>query len=209
MHVLQIWSFRIIGGIALVAAPCAAASCSTAPFGSESTDHVSQAFGMLCDHRTTYYQDLDGDGYGNSSFQVTECTPPAGFVSKSGDCCDSDPNAFPGQTKYFTTPTACGNSTQSATPYDYDCNGVDDVQSNGPTDCQLANSCTINATLTGCVVNLPADCNGLPNNRPTGACGQTWNLFPGGCAYLPPNAGGPECVVEDTGPVPGGTQACR
>jgi hypothetical protein len=158
-----------------------------------------------------YYQDSDGDGFGNTAVSVTGCTQPAGYVTKSGDCCDTDRNAFPGQTAYFTTPTACGSTSQSAAPYDYNCNGADDVQSNGPTDCMLANSCPFNATQTACVANLPADCGGLPNNFGTAACGQTWNLFPGGCGFLGPSVtgGAPECIVENTGPVPMGTQACR
>lgn len=38
----------------------------------------------------TYYQDLDGDGYGNASVSIVTCTPPADYVLVSGDCNDGD-----------------------------------------------------------------------------------------------------------------------
>ncbi len=37
----------------------------------------------------TYYQDTDGDGFGNSNVMVTGCTPPNGYVSNNTDCNDS------------------------------------------------------------------------------------------------------------------------
>jgi hypothetical protein len=166
-----------------------------------------------------YYQDLDGDGYGNPNVSVTTCTQPAGYVTKSGDCCDADLNAFPGQTAYFTTPTACGSSTQSTVPYDYNCNGVDDLQSNGPTDCNW--SCQVNSTQTGCnVVGLAADCcaalgfsgagcnpaaNVSIHNILPGACGQTWSFFAGGCSLVTST----DCVVAGSQTPPMGTQACH
>lgn len=50
--------------------------------------------------------DQDGDGH-----------RAMGPTCGGDDCCDADPNVYPGQTAYFTTPTACGG-------YDYDCDGV-------------------------------------------------------------------------------------
>ena len=43
----------------------------------------------------TYYPDLDGDGYGNTSAPVTTCAPGAVFTSVSGDCADADPSVSP------------------------------------------------------------------------------------------------------------------
>jgi len=40
----------------------------------------------------TYYQDSDGDGFGNSAVTAQACSPPAGFVSDSTDNCPSDFN---------------------------------------------------------------------------------------------------------------------
>jgi hypothetical protein len=41
---------------------------------------------------TTYYADIDGDGYGNGALGIEACTLPIGYVSDSSDC--DDENAF-------------------------------------------------------------------------------------------------------------------
>lgn len=74
---------------------------------------------LLCE---TFYVDHDGDGYGETSTTLRFCevdgaAPPVGYVTQGGDCCDSDANAHPGQTKYFTSADACGG-------WDYDCDGT-------------------------------------------------------------------------------------
>jgi len=77
-----------------------------------------------------YYQDLDGDGYGNKDGDPTggitayvgcsNVTPKAGYVADHTDCDDQDPNAHPGQTAFFTTPGRVN--------YDYDCDGMQEKQ---------------------------------------------------------------------------------
>jgi hypothetical protein len=80
----------------------------------------SDCSSLLCQ---TFYVDHDGDGYGDSNRTIsfceptTEATPPAGYSAVGGDCCDSDNNTFPGQTKYFTVANVCGG-------WDYNCDGV-------------------------------------------------------------------------------------
>ena len=44
----------------------------------------------------TWYEDLDGDGYGNDLVNSSECTQPAGYVTENGDCDDTDPGLSPG-----------------------------------------------------------------------------------------------------------------
>jgi hypothetical protein len=44
---------------------------------------------------TIYYQDNDGDGYGNAAVSTVACTQPAGYVTIAGDCCDSNANISP------------------------------------------------------------------------------------------------------------------
>lgn len=45
-----------------------------------------------------WYQDLDGDGYGNSAVSVQDCNPrPSGYVQVSGDCHDGKPHVNPGR----------------------------------------------------------------------------------------------------------------
>jgi alpha-tubulin suppressor-like RCC1 family protein len=41
--------------------------------------------------KTTWYRDADGDGRGNASVSTLACSAPAGYVSNSTDCMDSDP----------------------------------------------------------------------------------------------------------------------
>jgi hypothetical protein len=46
---------------------------------------------------TTYYQDLDGDGFGTDALTVETCEPaPEGFVAASDDCDDTNAAIFPG-----------------------------------------------------------------------------------------------------------------
>ncbi len=45
----------------------------------------------------TFYQDLDGDGFGTGAQIAEGCVPPPGFTTQNGDCDDLDPQVFPGQ----------------------------------------------------------------------------------------------------------------
>jgi len=83
-----------------------------------------------CVH-TLFFLDGDGDGYGGTT-TLLACTPPdAGtWVTKGGDCDDSDAIVNPGQTAYFSTgymPT--GKSTVS---FDYNCDGQESESGNAP-----------------------------------------------------------------------------
>ena len=64
----------------------------------------------------TYYADADDDGYGatTSAKKICGVTPPVGSAAVSGDCCDSDLLAHPGQSAYYLSADKCGN-------FDYDC----------------------------------------------------------------------------------------
>ena len=57
-----------------------------------------------------YYQDLDSDGYGNTS--VTSSTAQTGYVTLGGDCNDNNPSINPGAMEI------CGNTT------DENCDGI-------------------------------------------------------------------------------------
>ena len=64
----------------------------------------------------TWYEDADGDTYGNASSTDTACTQPTGYVSDNTDCDDSDANTNPAADEY------CGGG-------DEDCDGTVDEDS--------------------------------------------------------------------------------
>ncbi len=43
-----------------------------------------------------WYQDQDGDGFGDALISTMACTQPSGFVSDDSDCDDTDPATWPG-----------------------------------------------------------------------------------------------------------------
>jgi hypothetical protein len=46
---------------------------------------------------TVYYQDSDGDGFGNPAVTQVACGQPVGYVLDNTDCVDTDPKQKPGQ----------------------------------------------------------------------------------------------------------------
>lgn len=92
--------------------------------------------------------DQDRDGFGNPNVTEPGCTCPPGYIQPRpdgfADCNDQNPNVFPGQSSFFTTPycpdgtnpsggTACTGGPPS---FDYDCSGSDDVQFPSSIDCE-------------------------------------------------------------------------
>ena len=72
--------------------------------------------------------DSDDDGYG----VCPNCNIDHGCTYDGDDCCDTDANANPGQTAYFTSTNACGS-------WDYNCDGSDTKHS---LYCDKISSCT-------------------------------------------------------------------
>jgi hypothetical protein len=66
---------------------------------------------------TTYYVDVDGDGYGVLDSTTEACSEPSGYAATSGDCDDGEPAVNPG-------------ATELCNEVDDDCDGlIDDADS--------------------------------------------------------------------------------
>ncbi|HEV7331859.1 MAG TPA: hypothetical protein VGN63_12540, partial [Flavisolibacter sp.] len=67
------------------------------------TGSVSEVKTFKVNALATFYEDADGDGFGNSAVTTTSCgtTPPSGFVSNSGDCADNDATLNPATVWYL------------------------------------------------------------------------------------------------------------
>jgi len=48
------------------------------------------------DCESPWYQDLDGDGFGDPQVMQLACSQPGGFVDDDTDCDDGDPDTYPG-----------------------------------------------------------------------------------------------------------------
>jgi hypothetical protein len=74
---------------------------------------------------TTYYRDIDGDGFGNPSNTTLACSQPVGYVTNNTDCDDNDPLEKPGQIWYDDTDndgygqTGAASITQCLRPTGY------------------------------------------------------------------------------------------
>ena len=76
----------------------------TSPPGTDSVTVCAQS---------TWYEDADGDGFGDYATELETCAPPAGWISVAGDCDDTDSSIYP---------TAGDTATDSI---DADCDGMD------------------------------------------------------------------------------------
>jgi hypothetical protein len=92
-----------------------------------------------CEHRTVWYGDADGDGFGDPAKVFVACTKPASgnWVDFDGDCDDRDARVHPHQTSYFVTAYRTVGGAES---FDYDCSGMEDgdpSQAIAPASCGL------------------------------------------------------------------------
>jgi len=72
------------------------------PAASEVCDGVDNNCNGMTDEgvQTTYYRDMDGDGFGNPAVTQIACSQPGGYVANNTDCDDTDALEKPGQVWY-------------------------------------------------------------------------------------------------------------
>jgi len=83
------------------ATDCNDASASIHPGATEVCDSVDNDCDGSIDEgvTTTYYQDADGDAYGNALVSSAACSAPSGYVADNTDCDDTDATVHPGATE--------------------------------------------------------------------------------------------------------------
>jgi hypothetical protein len=81
-----------------------------------------------------WFEDRDGDGYGNLNVVSYSCSPPMGFVSVATDCDDNQPFVNPG-------------AQEICDGLDNDCNGTVD-------DGYVTTYCTAGTSVHGCVPSI-------------------------------------------------------
>lgn len=92
-----------------------------------------------------YFEDADGDLYGNPASSIAAATQPPGYCTNALDCDDANPAVNPGAAE------ACDG-------VDNDCNGIID-------DGFLATYCTAGTTVHGCVPSIAGT--GVPDSLAT------------------------------------------
>ena len=105
--------------------------------------------------KTTYYADVDGDGYGNPATTVQACSAPSGYVSNNTDCDDTKASVHPGATEIVGNgiDDDCDpNTSDSALDFDDDGDGFTENEG----DCNDANAAVY--------PNAPEICDGLDND---------------------------------------------
>ena len=84
---------------------------------------------------SNWYQDADGDSFGDETVMLTACSQPEGYVAEAGDCDDADSNVYPGATEIPNDgiDQDCNGSDLTTGMTDSDGDGIADEADNCPT----------------------------------------------------------------------------
>ena len=113
---------------------------------------------------TEYFEDLDGDGYGNPLASSYECSQPSGYVTNNMDCDDTDPLESPFQAWYLD---ADGDGYGSENGIVYVCERplgmfhYDELLGDGGDDCDDSDSSINPGVYDYCGDGIDNDCNGF------------------------------------------------
>lgn len=124
---------------------CDVNQCSPLRADGQGCTSASTGYQCLSNSCIQVYTDNDHDGFGTGT-PTFHCGTAAtvGFTTNNTDCCDTDGNAKPGQTAYFTAArTGCGG-------YDYDCVGGETKQYPVFNACKESGTCDT-ATCSGVI----------------------------------------------------------
>jgi hypothetical protein len=184
--------------------------------------------------QTTYFRDADGDGFGTTTLTTQACSPPAGYVTNSTDCNDSNAAVRPNATEVCNTidddcDTAIDEGVQTTYFRDADGDGFGTTalttQACSPPAGYVTNSTDCNDAAATIYPNAPELCNGVDDDCDTtideGASAQNWYVdadgdgFGAGAATLScsPIAGSvltnTDCSPSNAAIFPGATEVCN
>jgi hypothetical protein len=188
-------------GPALLTLSAVAANGNSSASG-DGTAVISTAVAVCPGACTLYYQDQDGDGYGNPAVSTTACSQPAGYVTNHNDCDDTKATVHPGAAE------VCNGIDDNCA------GGVDEGNPGGGVACATGKPGVCAPGTTACVAGavscvqsvqpsaevcdgLDNNCDGSVDNGP--GCCVTGTLQ--GCYTGPPASAG-------KGPCHAGTQVC-
>jgi hypothetical protein len=119
----------------------------------------------------TFFRDADGDMQGtpsNTTKICTQTTPPAGYVTNSNDCCDSNSMVHRYDPLGPPAPFSKAPAPSCAQPWNFNCDNL-------PMELEIPNF----ATCTTTDLNFPCDTFGSgwdPDLGPVPACGVTGQM---------------------------------
>jgi hypothetical protein len=123
----------------------------------EDCDGLAEDADDSVENTSVYYQDADGDGFGNADVSANYCDPPKGWESLASDCDDSDAAINPNADEIWYD--GVDQDCDDWSDYDADGDGYDSEDFSG-TDCDDDDFYTNPGAIEGCGDDIDNDCDG-------------------------------------------------